>query len=955
MAAALLLFFFACEVMGPETGTSPVPDGKAAPRIAIEAAGGRTALPTVDLSDVTAWKLFAGTTPADQTLVAEFSAVSATVYLEIGTWDFTLKGYTTGDDLILAGNITSQPITLEGPNALSFTVAPVMEGDGSFKITVNLPVGHGITKAEVFTRDGTKIDEVTPDTDKVVFENNSYASGDHYFSIRLYKGSDLYGVVSETVQVRANLRSEGTHTLTPEDLNLTYVITYHLNDGQLDGGVANPGYYHSTDANLILPIPARTGYASGGWYEDADLSGSQVATLPQGSAGDKAFYAKWTAISYTVAYDKNAVDASGTTASSAHTYDEAKALAANGFARTGYTFAGWNTQADGGGTNYDDGQSVQNLSSTDDATVTLYAQWTAISYDIDYHLNGGTNNNANPDSYTSADLPIALAAPNRTGYAFGGWHDDENFSGSAVAAIPAGNTGDKAFYAKWTAINYTVAYDKNAVDASGTTASSSHTYGTASALTANGFARTGYTFAGWNTQADGGGTGYADGAGVTDLSATAGATTLYAQWTGISSTECYNDNGGSGTTVSSYHTYGTASALTANSFTKTGYAFAGWNTQAGGGGTGYADRAGVTDLSATAGTTVTLYAQWTPIVYTVAYNANGGEGTTVSSSHTYDEAKALTANSFARTGYTFAGWNTQAGGGGTGYTDGQGVTNLSATGATVNLYAQWTGISYTVAYNANGGSGTIASSSHTYGTASALTANSFTKIGYAFAGWNTQADDSGTGYADREGVTDLSSTAGATVTLYARWTPIVYTVAYNANGGEGTTASSDHTYDAAQTLVVNGFTRTGFSFVGWNTQAGGGGTNYDDEDSVTNLSSANGATVTLYAQWWPTVSVNISLWVNDDRYILYSNNDITISKSKGPGLDIPEKFSATLQDPSSYSNIQWELNGAPIGSNGGGHINIEAVDYPNGTYTLGVIVTKNGISYSTDIRFTVIN
>lgn len=372
-AAGLLLLFAACEMAGPGAGQIPGPEGKAAVRISMDASGvqGRTVLPLAALADVTAWELWGGLSGDPETKLADFSgAGGATVYLEAGTWFFTLKGY-KGTDEILAGSITSQNISLEGPNVLAFTVSPVLSGGGTFKITINLPAGHGITEAKVF-QDGTQIDTVTPVSDAVVFEDG-YAAGNYYFSFRLYNNASLYGVVSETVQVRANLRSEKTYTLGREDLNLTYVITYHLNGGQLDSSVDNPGYYRSTDAAITLPAPTRTGYSFEGWYGAEDFSGSPAAGIPQGSMEDKDFYAKWEANTYTVVYDANGGD--GTMESSAHTYDVSAALSANGFTRTGHAFAGWNTEADGSGGSYDDEEYVENLSALSGGTVTLYAQW----------------------------------------------------------------------------------------------------------------------------------------------------------------------------------------------------------------------------------------------------------------------------------------------------------------------------------------------------------------------------------------------------------------------------------------------------------------------------------------------------------------------------------------------------------------------------------------------------
>jgi len=120
----------------------------------------------------------------------------------------------------------------------------------------------------------------------------------------------------------------------------------------------------------------------------------------------------------------------------------------------------------------------------------------------------------------------------------------------------------------------------------------------------------------------------------------------------------------------------------------------------------------------------------------------------------------------SKTGYTFGGYYTGINGSGTQYytSTGTSAKNWDKTSGTT-LYAKWTANTYTVIYNSNEGSGTMANSSHTYGVAKTLTANTFTKSGYTFAGWNTQADGSGISYADEESVTNLTSTAGGTVTL----------------------------------------------------------------------------------------------------------------------------------------------------------------------------------------------
>jgi uncharacterized repeat protein (TIGR02543 family) len=865
-AVFLLLLVGGCNnTTGPDSGQLADQAGKVAVSIEIEGSGiqGRSVLPNVALTDVTNWQLSGGKTSGFETLLKEFSSPTGrTLYLEPGIWNFTLEGH-KNISLILRGNITNKTISLEGPNTLSFAVTPILDGDGTVKITINLPSGHGITQAKVF-REGVDFNTpLTPSGNRIVFEV-PHAAGDYYFSFQLYKGAELYGVISELIKVRKNLPSEKTFTLEPENLNISYAITYHLNDGQLGGGAPNPDSYRRTDADITLPTPTRTGYAFEGWYHDYEFSGTPVATIPTLSMGDKDFYAKWTGITYTVAYNKNAADAGGDTETSNHTYGTEAPLTPNDFRRTGYDFAGWSANDDGSGASYTDGQSVSNLSATQDDTVPLYAKWTVTSYSITYHLDGGTNG-ANPAAYTIESETITLADPSRIGYNFIGWFSDEGLSESATG-ITAGSTENKDFYAKWAGITYTVAYNKNAAGASGNTGSSNHTYGTAKTLTPNDFTRTGYDFAGWSANDDGSGASYTDGQSVSNLSATQGVI-------------------------------------------------------------------------------VPLYAKWAATSYSITYHLDGGTNNGANPAAYTIESEAITLANPSRTGYNFIGWFSNEG------------LSESATGITAgsmgekNFYAKWAGITYTVVYNKNAddAGGSTTSSNHTYGTPQNLTPNGFTRTGYNFAGWNTLQNGTGTPYTDEKSVSDLSTAQGDTVPLFAQWKGITYTVEYDPNGGSGNTGSSTHTYGTPQNLTPNGFTRTGFIFVEWNTDPNGGGTSYTDGHSESDLSTTDGDTVPLYAQWIHNVPVTISLWVDQDGSILTSNNDVTISKGSGA------YFNATVTG--AYADVQWYLYGYPVyGSRGKAQsIRINAADFAIGKYYLGVTVTKDSKPYSTDIHFTVIN
>ena len=145
--------------------------------------------------------------------------------------------------------------------------------------------------------------------------------------------------------------------------------------------------------------------------------------------------------------------------------------------------------------------------------------------------------------------------------------------------------------------------------------------------------------------------------------------------------------------------------------------------------------------------------------------------------------------------------------------------------------------SYAISYNANGGSGTTSAQTKYYDNSLTLRANGFTRSGYTFKRWNTNASDTGTGYN-----ASASYTANAAATLYAIWNR---TVTFNANGGTGAPAAQTGVATSAIVLTTAAPTRTGFDFTGWNTAEDGSGTSYSAGGSY----PANNPSVVLYAQW----------------------------------------------------------------------------------------------------------
>ena len=644
-----------------------------------------------------------------------------------------------------------------------------------------------------------------------------------------------------------------------------YTVTFNGNTA--DGGsTASQGMTYDTAANLTANGYTKTGYTFISWNTQQDgggatyTDGENVKNLTSIEGDTVKLYAQWRANSYTVKFDGNTADG-GSTASQTMTYDQASNLTANGYTKTGYTFNGWNTQSDGGGTSYTNVQNVINLTATEGETVTLYAQWRANSYTVKFDGNtadGGSTANQAMTYDTAADL--TLNGYTKTGYTFTGWNTQQDGGGIAytdgqnVTNVTAIEGETITLYAQWRANNYTIKFDGNTADG-GSTSDQSMTYDTAANLTLNGYTKTGYTFTGWNTQLDGGGTRYADGQEVVNLTVNEGETvTLYAQWRANNYTIKFDGNTADGGSTSDQSmTYDTAADLMLNGYTKTGYTFIGWNSQADGEGTAYTDGQNVINLTAIEGETLTLYAQWRANNYTIKFDGNSADsGDMAAQNMTYDTAADLTLNGYTKTGYTFTSWNTQQDGGGTAYTDGQNVINLTAVeGETVTLYAQWRANSYTVQFDGNSADGgSTSDQSMTYDTAADLTLNGYSKTGYTFTSWNTQSDGGGTVYTDAQNVVNLTAVEGETVTLYAQWRANSYTIRFDGNTADGgDTSDQSMTYDTAANLTVNGYTKTGYTFTGWNTQTDGKGTAYTDGQNVINLTPAEGETVTLYAQW----------------------------------------------------------------------------------------------------------
>ena len=469
--------------------------------------------------------------------------------------------------------------------------------------------------------------------------------------------------------------------------------------------------------------------------------------------------------------------------------------------KKGCKFLGWNTKEDGSGKTYQPGDLYD--VNQDGGNVTLYAQWEKAKYTATVKLNGGSYNGSTKD-FTISKYPgeeISIGAPTRSKHNFTGYKlTMDNNDGNAPTSVTQSASGFK---------------------------------------------------------------------GIMQM----GNFTLNAQWTPWEHTVRYNANAKNDTSVKGIPAAQKKIAnvnikLSSDVPTRKGYTFLGWTTKADGNGTAYA--AGATYTHDQDGGTVTLYAKWTPWKHVLHYNKNVPTSSTsqtvsnmpVDQTKTFGQLMTISNLVPTRKGYTFAGWYTQSNGTGTKYNPG---SNYAAdqNGGTVNLYAKWTPWTYNIKYDQNvkstSSSKTVTDmpNAQTKTQEIDVTLSSMTpkRNGYIFAGWSTSANGSVEYKPGSRFTKDLDSN-GASITLYAVWTPWKHTIHYNSNiptnAPTGTTTVSNmpgdqtKTFDEKLMISSNKPTRKGYNFAGWSTSANG---NVVYQPGAEYKNDQNGGTVTLYAKW----------------------------------------------------------------------------------------------------------
>ncbi|WP_373088221.1 InlB B-repeat-containing protein [Bifidobacterium longum] len=573
---------------------------------------------------------------------------------------------------------------------------------------------------------------------------------------------------------------------------------------------------------IVMPARAKTVYAL--WAINPTLSYN--VNTPAGSN------APGTPASQTVPYNTAAADKSGWAAG-----DTGKI--------PGYRFDGWYT-APNGGNKYDFNTPLT-------GNVTVYAHWIGNGYTVRFTGNGATGGGT-PDQAFQYNIGQNLRRNGfvRDGYTFTGWKRADNQQaygdGQWVTNLTTQPNGIVTMVAQWSANEAHIRYNPNppagkTTGGQGTPNWDGHT-GDTPAIGGNGWTIDGYTFAGWATSPDGGGTKYAPGASWTAN----GTLTLYAQWTPGEAGLTYDGNGATGGKTDPQNGVADQKVnVRQNGFTRDGYTFVRWDTQADC--RGKAVNPG--DKWTLQGSS-TLYACWAGVAQTLTYHGNGATGgnTAAQSGHTGDEL-TTNANGFTRDGYTFVRWDTAKDGSGIAYGEGKnGVGRYTMKPAGNDLYAIWQANPATIQYR-NDWPNTTGSTPDTTGNTGqdvTIAQNGFTRPGYTFTGW---ARDRRTNPSLQPG--GRYTLTPGTTTLWAQWKADPAHLIYNSNSGSTSqTRRTDGVVDQTLTVIANPFTRTGYTFTGWNTQADGRGRTYTAGNGfrlVADPKSNPVNTSVLYAQW----------------------------------------------------------------------------------------------------------
>ncbi|WP_332448017.1 InlB B-repeat-containing protein [Sphaerochaeta sp.] len=607
----------------------------------------------------------------------------------------------------------------------------------------------------------------------------------------------------------------------------SYAITYQLNGGVNTN--ANPSYYCIEDDAITLADPGKTGYTFISWFDNAQFSGSPVTAIPAGSQGDRVVYASWTPNVYSVTYHLNGGTNAGTNPT---TYTiESETITLSSPSKENYTFNGWYPTGE-----YSGSPITQIPHGTTEDRV-LYANWSPTAYLITYVLNGGTNAAGNPQTYTIESDTINLAEAHRPGYRFDGWYPTLDYAGSPITQIPHGSTQAITLSAKWTAHTYTVTFNAGAGSAA-EPPTKQVTYDSPYADLAT-TSRLGYSFDGWYTAMEGTGAKIGTGTSVS----IAENHTLYANWIADAYIITFDAGAGMAANPATKQVWYDSAYGELSNTERTGYSLEGWYTGPDGTGTNVEASTIMHTNSAH-----TLYAHWNANTYRVQFVTAGGSPVSDIQA-TFDQPYGVLPAS-SRNGYTFQGWYTGEGGSGTK----REAESVVSTSTDHSLYAYFKPITYTISYTLNAGTNDAGNPvSYTVETTT-ITLQTPTRTGYTFEGWYGTSDFS------TSAISYILQGSTGNQTVYARWSPTVYSITYQTAGGENNAANPQSYTIEDDAITLADPAKTGYTFLGWYADGA------FSSDRITSIPKGSIDNRILWAKWTPiiyTIGYELNAGTND--------------------------------------------------------------------------------------------
>ena len=595
---------------------------------------------------------------------------------------------------------------------------------------------------------------------------------------------------------------------------------------------------------------------------------------------------------YTVTYDANG----GTGAPSAVEVHVDETIVLSGIvpSRENYTFAGWSENSGAATAQYQPNDSF----TMGNSLITLFAVWNR-NPELIYNANGGIFNTYAGTSYPAAGSEVTLtsAIPQKEGYIFVGWAESETAAASDIISAPyIMPDNDTVLYAVYEPIKYEVnIYAADGYSVSGIN-EDGYIIGEYAEFTVSGTAPKVYINGILATPTD----------GIYKFEIQNNASVVVADASLVN--VIYNANGGVNAPVDvRVYASGDTAVVASGVPEKTGYTFSGW---AGTADLEYAEYTAGSSIPVAA-EDIVLYAVWTPITYTVKYDAAGGSGDMTATAAVYDEEFTLAENTFTKAGCQFAGWS-YASGGELAYVDEARVSNLTdVNNGEITLYAVWKGAQTTVRFHFEGGSSGTSSCETAYGEilpTDRLTAPG--RYGYVFAGYYTLEDKGGELVYNAD--MSLSEyyqanpwdSVAAELNLYAAWEPVNYTVAF-VNGTENLQGTIDAVYGQsfflpqAEELGIS--LPAGYSFRGWSIASGSDIVYYSaGQEITTGLTGENGITVYLYAVIQENESYTVTLPASGEGYKVYYNESELTSQTD-IRVNENEKVSFNISVEEGYS------------------------------------------------------